>query len=290
MNRLQNKQYMVFSGGGILGVSHIGVVAYVKNMIGLHHFLGFAGTSIGAFLAMILACGEQNPQQMFYWMTNPEFFLQLVNSIHLPQIGKTYGVIPCKIGLTYIEKILESYFPGASHWSFLQLYERTGKSLCVATTNLSFSRVEYHSHYNTPSFNVAKSVYASMCVPFMCAPMEINGSFFVDGGILDNFPIIHSGFPLQKTIGSYLDTPCQMNAILKSRPSMKTWMQYALEILYMMCRMSSNAFFPRHLLEKTDIVMIPPVKDVHFLKLWANTDELFSLYVQGAMSAKKHFS
>src|SRR5690348_15158658 len=109
MNRLQNKQYMVFSGGGILGVSHIGVVAYVKNMVGLNQFLGFAGTSIGAFLAMVLACNEQNPQQMFYWMTNPEFFLQLVNSIHVQQIGKTYGVIPCKIGLTYIEKILDSY-------------------------------------------------------------------------------------------------------------------------------------------------------------------------------------
>ena len=99
LQELRQKRYIVLSGGGIHGVSHLGFVSYIKHVLGGNEafgaqFLGFAGVSIGAFLSLLLACGEFNLARLFYWMTNPTFFLRLLQQIDMQRAWRSYGAVP----------------------------------------------------------------------------------------------------------------------------------------------------------------------------------------------------
>ena len=291
---LEDKHYLVFSGGGIHGVSHLGVVSLVKHLLGGNEafdrqFQGFAGTSVGAFLAMILACGEYNLPRLFYWMTNPSFFLKLLQKLDIGRAWKEYGAIPPDQGVRYLALILDTYFPEASSWTFQQLHDQTGKTLCVATVNVSRGGiVEYHSHITTPQNNVATSVFASMCVPMICQPVQINGMYYYDGGLGDNFPIFRCGFPPEQCLGSYLmSEPSSMHETLQSPPTVRTWSRLFLDILFMIW--ASNVYFPNLAVYRQNVIIIPQSKAVHFLQIWATTKELYELYRRGVYYASQHF-
>jgi hypothetical protein len=290
---VQSKHYIVLSGGGIHGVSHIGFLSYLKHVVGPDHFSkqfrGFAGTSIGAFLAMILACGETNMVRIFYWITNPSFFLRLFQKLNLKHMWRSYGMISSLIGLDYLRSILNFYFPGKSAITFGDLFRKTNKELCVAVVNVSTGQVEYHSSKKTPHLKVADSVYASMCVPFFCEPMQIGPSYFLDGGMLDNFPYVNSGFPPDQTLGSYLETGVGVHECLRQPPSIQSWAQFVLNVLNIMCRVTSNAWFPKQLIQHANIVVIPQSKSVHFLEIWANSAKLYKLYLRGIYYTQQHF-
>ncbi len=312
LDTLRSKRYLIFSGGGMHGISHVGFLSFVKYTLGMggmgigegmfvspdlafhQQFRGFAGTSVGAFLAMLLACGETKISRLFYWITNPRFFIQIMQNLDIQRAWRSYGAVPNSVGTSYLESILNFYFPNvpsASNLTFKELFDLTGKHLCVVTVNVSTAQAEYHSYKTKPNLRVADSVYASMCVPFLCQPMKIDGSFYFDGGILDNFPIVQCGFPIEECIGSYLQTDIGVHEYLQQPASIKSWLQFVCEMIYMMCRPSSNVYFPKQTSSafQENIVTIPQSKTIHFLKIWASSSELYRLYLRGIYYTKRHF-
>lgn len=291
---IKTKRYLILSGGGVHGIAHIGFISFVKYYVDDNqfrtHFRGFAGTSIGAFLALLLACHETNVAQLFCWVTNPAFITQVLQSLDLKQAWRAYGAVPNHIGTSYIESILQHYFPTFSKLTFQQLFHMTQKELCVVTVNVSTAQAEYHSWRTTPHLIVSDSVYASMCVPFLCQPMRINHQYYFDGGILDNFPIVRCGFPLDECLGSYLQNDTGMHTFLeKQPPSIQSWMSFVVGMIYMMCRPTSNVYFPKDATIRENIVTIPQSKTVHFLKIYATSSELYKLFLRGIYYTRKHF-
>jgi NTE family protein len=54
----------------------------------------------------------------------------------------------------------------------------------VAATNLNQGRVEYFHEGD-----IIHSVLASSAIPVLFEPVEIGGDLYVDGGVIDNFPV-----------------------------------------------------------------------------------------------------
>jgi NTE family protein len=75
------------------------------------------------------------------------------------------------------EKIYDQYFPSNS-FSDLDI------PLIVSATDILKGEIVYFS-----SGNLSKSLMASSCIPMVFQPVNYNGTYYVDGGILDNFPI-----------------------------------------------------------------------------------------------------
>ena len=49
-----------------------------------------------------------------------------------------------------------------------------------------------HVNFNinsTPNISIIDAVAASMCVPFISKPIIIDGLYYIDGCLTDNFPI-----------------------------------------------------------------------------------------------------
>lgn len=76
-----------------------------------------------------------------------------------------------------IEKIYSNYFPTNS-------FDDLNIPLYVSATDLLKGETTFFS-----SGNLSKALMASSCIPFVFQPIKFNNSYYVDGGVLDNFPI-----------------------------------------------------------------------------------------------------
>lgn len=79
---------------------------------------------------------------------------------------------------------------GDRNATFADLQTAGCPELFLAATNLSTGFSNVFSHENTPDFVVADAVRLSMSMPlFFRAERNARGDVFVDGGVLDNYPV-----------------------------------------------------------------------------------------------------
>lgn len=69
-----------------------------------------------------------------------------------------------------------------------QLYEKTGIDFIIGTVCLG-SGIEYISHASHPDMKVYQALISSANIPIVFKPYEVDGKYYVDGALLDNFPI-----------------------------------------------------------------------------------------------------
>lgn len=154
---------LVLSGGGVRGVAHVGVLRALME----HDVFPdcIAGVSAGAIVGALYAAGHSEREMIGFFQTiNP------VNLAHFafakPGFLDTQKLIP----------LFDQYFPDNS------FEELKRKLLVVATDILSGQPVTFASG------ELIRPVLASSSVPIVYSPTEINGRWFCDGGIADNFP------------------------------------------------------------------------------------------------------
>ena len=74
--------------------------------------------------------------------------------------------------------------------TFADLAKRRGSpKLHLVATNLSTRSSEIYSPETTPEMPVAEAVRRSMSIPLFFAAVREAGDVFVDGGVLDNYPV-----------------------------------------------------------------------------------------------------
>jgi NTE family protein len=193
-----NYKYLVFSGGGIKGISYVGALKEFlnKNKIdGFMGFKGFAGTSAGSIIATLLALG----------LDMDEIELEM-NNLDVSKIpDDKFGVVRDTISLfskygickndylyRYLGRIIEEK-TGSKDFTIKQLYEKNKIKLVIATTDCNSGKTIYLNPFNSnPLFSdipIRLAVKMSTSIPFLFRPVSYANTMFVDGGLLDNYPI-----------------------------------------------------------------------------------------------------
>lgn len=166
-NTDQNKPQRIglaLSGGGIRGVAHLGVIQALTDK-GVE-FSHISGTSAGAVAAAFFAAGYE-----------PKETLKIIREAHLlrllrPSIGST-GLL----SIMHVEDLLKEYFPDNS-------FSKLKIPITVTAVDLGEGKLVYFN-----DGDLIKCLLASCCLPGVFRPIVINGHMFVDGGILNNFPV-----------------------------------------------------------------------------------------------------
>lgn len=78
---------------------------------------------------------------------------------------------------------------GDADVTFHQLWAATGKELRIVATNLDLCLAHEFSHVTSPHLPVHLALRASMSVPAVFVPVEIDGTLYVDGGVVDAGPL-----------------------------------------------------------------------------------------------------
>jgi NTE family protein len=171
---------VVLSGGGARGLAHVGVLRALSER-GIRPAC-IAGTSAGGIVGALYGAGY-SPVEMI------EFFREK-SPFRLSKVSLT------KPGILDMEKVVadfEEYFPDDS-------FEVLAPGLSVVATDiLKGERVVFDSGRLIPA------VLASSAVPVVFAPVEIDGRWFADGGIVDNFPVDEVIGRCDVVLGAYVN-------------------------------------------------------------------------------------
>ncbi len=191
---------LVLSGGGIKGLYYIGVIKKLEELDIIKNIKNYAGTSIGAFFSALIAIG----------FTSKELaeFLMLFN---ITRIKKTnYNNFFSFFGIdngNNLKIILEQMFELKGfnkNITFDEFYNKTKKNLIITGVCINEKICHYFNHNNYPKMEIIDAIRISTSIPLYFTPVQYNNKFWVDGGIIDNYPIDLFKDNLNKTLGIYL--------------------------------------------------------------------------------------
>lgn len=170
---------IAFSGGGVRGFAHAGVLKYLQE----HGITAgiVSGTSAGAIVATAYSMGR-SPDEMY------DFFSQIEPRNIKLITHRTDGGL---VSSLFLQEALEDFF-GKTRLEDLKIPTK------VVTADLDNGRARVFD-----SGSAAKIVLASCSIPVIFPPVEMDGTLYVDGGLYKNFPV--------STIRDYCDTVIGIN-------------------------------------------------------------------------------
>jgi NTE family protein len=197
---------IVFEGGGVLGVAYIGAIEELHQRGLFEGLCCFAGTSIGAITAMICACRPNIATIRQVLLT-----IDIERMLDMPCLARTAynlvvhrGLAPGNYALSWIRDILTTLC-GDPDIKLAALEDKFDTKLVICVVNITKRRLEYITGKTHPDCSVAMLGRAAMSVSGLFIPVDLfnNGDLYVDGGLLNNYPI--QSFHLQTPDGDKIN-------------------------------------------------------------------------------------
>ena len=203
---------LVFEGGGVKGVAYLGALELLEEKAILGSITRVGGTSAGAIIALLIGLNYSRSE------IDAEVRALDFNKL----LDDSFGVI------RDTARLIEEYgwYKGDFflQWAGDRVAAKTGNSLATFAevaamkgekgfrdiyfmgTNLATGFSEIFSAEHTPAMRVAEAIRISMSIPlFFTARHGYGDALYVDGGVLDNFPV--KLFDRQKYIGQNSRVP-----------------------------------------------------------------------------------
>ena len=171
---------LVLSGGGARGIAHIGAIKALEEFN--IPISAISGTSSGAVIGSLYAAG-------YSWQDILTFFKK-ITIFHY----KRYAINkPGFIDSIKFYSDFKVYFPNDS-FKYLKM------QLYVIATNLEHGTLKIFS-----KGQLIRPILASAAFPGIFTPIKIEDTFYVDGGVLNNFPVEPLKKTCDKIIGIYVN-------------------------------------------------------------------------------------
>ena len=174
------------SGGGMLGLAHIGALEVLEARGLLRCVKEYIGISAGSMAAMCLCIGYTiselrtiNNSLDFSLVQNldPETMLSFMDSYGLDD-GRNFDKL---LSVLLRAKNLSAEI---TFGEFAQQFPASPQPRIIAT-NLQTCLKQEFSSKETPHAQIKFAVLASSCVPFLFTPVQdLSGNVFVDGGLV----------------------------------------------------------------------------------------------------------
>lgn len=180
-----NFNTLVLSGGGSKGFAMLGSIQYLYDKGYMDGVINFIGTSIGSIINYLLIIGMKPDEIVTYLCTHK--ITDKLKHFNLVSMINRGGAVSFSIIQETLEKItLEKvgYF-----LTLKDIKNKFNKHFVCVTYNLTEDKVEYLSHETYPDMPVLIALRMSANIPFIFEDFKYFNNYYIDGGILDNFPV-----------------------------------------------------------------------------------------------------
>jgi predicted acylesterase/phospholipase RssA len=190
MIKLSNIKHLVLSGGGLLGLSYIGLFKYLEEHNVISQIETITGCSAGAIFGTFLALGFKSEEliKLYKTMYFPDYLNitaeSIINFMTLKGLESGNNII------NLIKKCIKDKTDD-ENITFCQLRDKFNINLHIGITNITKGKFELIGCHNQPNLPIYQAINASIAIPFIFQPVIINDDIYCDGGLLDNLPIEH---------------------------------------------------------------------------------------------------
>lgn len=282
------KTGLVLAGGGALGMAHVGVLKVLEeNRIPVSYV---AGTSMGSIVGAAFATGQSVDQMERILIESnwDEIFSDSVSRDNIPYRSKTgrdreiygatkisvqdgklvtpFGVVQGQRLLPVLQRLYENAPPSPADFNTFRVPLRvvaadieTGEAVVVSKGD------------------VATAVRASMSVPGVFAPVEMDGHLLVDGGIVNNLPM-----DVVRGMGADRLIVVELNADLQKRDTLTSPLSIGGQIISLL--LAQNSAIQKKTLTKRDVLIEPDLTGYSAVD-FAKAKELIALGEAAARNA-----
>lgn len=203
---------LVFEGGGVKGIAYMGALRVLEANGILGDLKRVGGTSAGAITALLLGL-NYTLAEIEKILVDLDFNRFLDDSRGLMRDAKRlmedFGWFKGDFFRDWAADLIKTK-TGNSEATFNDIDRLAGqygfKRMYFSGTNLSTGFSEVFSVDHTPRLCVADAVRISMSIPlFFAAKRGLRGDVYVDGGLLDNYPV--KLFDREKYVENFSTTP-----------------------------------------------------------------------------------
>lgn len=220
MSRRYPFKNLVFKGGGIKAFAYIGALQAFEAHRLLPQIERVAGNSAGAVMAILISF-RKNVEETNKIFTSIDYSkvaslvveeeVQTEAAITevirrreqkirgrmnaISHLYRKYGLFSSEFMLTWLQEVIAQECRGNGKATFAD-FKRCGfRDVHIVATNISTHEVTEFSADTTPNIPVGEAAIASSSIPFFFEPHQFQselfseGDFFVDGGVLTNYPI-----------------------------------------------------------------------------------------------------
>lgn len=189
-------QNLVFEGGGMKGLAYVGALEVLHEQRLCAQVERVAGASAGALFAFLVAL--RLPPKALHELLGALHFEDFLDDSFgmvrdVARLATDFGWYKGQRLLRWLEELLAQY-TGLPRCTFAQWEVLRQKhswcELYVMGSNLSTGFSEVFSARTTPQLPIAAALRISMSIPlFFAAQRNERGEVYVDGGLLDNYPL-----------------------------------------------------------------------------------------------------
>ena len=185
-------KHLVLSGGGPAGLLTYGAARKLADnkFWDIKDIESIYGTSIGSFLGVVLSLGYHWKWLDDYFIKRPWEKLISFTTLSIIEIYNNKGFLT----VDFIEKTVEPLFTAknlAKNITMKELFEFNKIDIHIYTTEINGDRMEKVciSHESHPNLTVVNALAMSMAFPFAFTPVCVNDKCYIDGGLLNNYPL-----------------------------------------------------------------------------------------------------
>ena len=183
-------QHIVLSGGAYRGLYEIGCLNYLYNQ-SFYQFKNIKsvhGTSIGGFLGSIICLNMDWNELTNYFIQRPWHKITTISpSMFLDVIHKK-GLLDTAVLDKAMIPLLNSCDIDKDV-TLIDFYNKTGIELYLYTIPINLYECISLSYKTHPQLPLLKAIQMTCAMPYIFQPVEYNDEYYIDGGLLNNYPI-----------------------------------------------------------------------------------------------------
>lgn len=181
---------LVIAGGGLKGFAMVSSIKQLLNfkIIKLKNIKNYYGTSVGSIISTLLAIGYSIDELLTF--IEKFNFEKLSDDIDIDNLFTDFGISTGKNIMTVLQFLFNEKI-NKNDISFIELYNLKNITLNIIATNITDMIEEVFNHNTYPDMSIMTAIRMSIAVPIIFTPVLFNNKLYLDGGLVNNFPINH---------------------------------------------------------------------------------------------------
>lgn len=211
--RCPQYSHLLMSGGGLSGITYLGVYRFLKQYNMFDKIRTIYGVSMGAMFAFLFGfdIGCDKAEDIFLGKNSllEREDVCSYSSKEMLHILQKKGAFSTKRIRMVAEIVLEQLY-GIKDITFAEYLKRTGRDIHICATCVNTQTVEDFCNEFHPNMSVLTALEASACIPLIFQPVQYQGNLYIDGGCSYNLPLhLISMVPANKVLAINLGEDIQ---------------------------------------------------------------------------------